>query len=107
MILPVHCLGLSSCLPPQIRLHRLLTDREKRNGITYKSPLGIVVKLCGESDINFSKYMYTTYTGAYNLGVRDITSYRDEFNRIDTLDDILTKHKDLLKETYTNFIKDV
>ena len=51
--------------------------------------------------------MYTTYTGAYNLGVRDITSYRDEFNRIDTLDDLLTKHKDLLKETYTNFIKDV
>ena len=99
--------GNNCYLPPQIRLHRLLTDREKRNGITHKSMLGIVVRLCGESEHNFSKSMYTTYTGAYNLGVRDITSYRDEFNRIDKLDDILTKHKDLLKETYTNFIKDV
>ena len=99
--------GNNCYLPPQIRLHTLLTARDIRLGITYKSMLGIVVKLCGESDHNFSKSMYTTYTGAYNLGVRDITSYRDEFNRIDTLDDILTKHKDLLKETYTNFIKDV
>tara|TARA_R110002049_G_scaffold92688_2_gene229724 strand:+ start:52 stop:591 length:540 start_codon:yes stop_codon:yes gene_type:complete len=99
--------GNNCYLPPQIRLHRLRSTQERKAGITHISPLGIVVKLCGESERNFSKSKYTTYTGAYNLGVRDITSYRDEFNRIDTLDDILTKEKDLFKETYTNFIKDV
>lgn len=99
--------GNNCYLPPQIRLHRLLTDREKRNGITHISPLGIVVKLCGESKRNFSKSKYTTYTGAYHLKYRDITCYREELHHIDTLDELLTEEKDLLKETYTKFIKDV
>ncbi len=99
--------GNNCYLPPQIRLHRLLTDREKRNGITHISPLGMVVKLCGENERNFSKSKYTTYTGAYTLKYRDITCYREERYHIDTLDDLLTKEKDLFKETYTKFIKDV
>ena len=99
--------GNNCYLPPQIRLHRLRSAQERKAGITHISPLGIVVKLCGESERNFSKSKYTTYTGAYNLKYRDITSYRDEFNRIDTLDELLTEEKDLFKETYTNFIKDV
>ena len=99
--------GSNCYLPPQIRLHRLKTDRERREGIRYIPALGIVVKLCGENERNFSKSKYTTYTGAYHLKYRDITSYRDERITIDTLDDLLTKEKDLFKETYTNFIKDV
>tara|TARA_R110002051_G_C8674901_1_gene490975 strand:+ start:488 stop:1030 length:543 start_codon:yes stop_codon:yes gene_type:complete len=99
--------GNNCYLPPQIRLHRLLTDREKRNGIMYKSMLGIVVKLCGESDINFSKSKYTTYTGAYHLKYRDVSLYNVENRIIDTLDELLTEEKDLFKETYTKFIKDV
>lgn len=99
--------GNNCYLPPKIRLHRLRSAQERKAGITHISPLGIVVKLCGESERNFSKSKYTTYTGAYTLKYRDITSYRDEFNRIDTLDELLTEEKDLLKETYTNFIKDV
>jgi hypothetical protein len=104
--------GSNCYLPPQIRLHRLLTDREIRDGIRYNygtrtSALGIVVKLCGENDSNFSKSKYTTYTGAYHLKYRDRLSYRDELEHIDTLDDLLTREKDLFKETYTKFIKDV
>jgi len=99
--------GSNCYLPPQIRLHRLLTDRERRDGIMYKSALGIVVKLCGENDSNFSKSKYNTYTGAYHLKYRDISAYRDELQHIDTLDDLLTKEKGLFKDTYTKFIKDV
>ena len=99
--------GNNCYLPPKIRLHRLLTDRERREGIRYTPALGIVVKLCGESDSNFSKSKYTTYTGAYHLKYRDISAYRDELHHIDTLDDLLTKEKDLFKKTYTKFIKDV
>lgn len=99
--------GNNCYLPPQIRLHRLKTDRERREGIRYTPALGIVVKLCGENERNFSKSKYTTYTGAYHLKYRDISAYRDEARTIDTLDDLLTKERLLLKETYTNFIKDV
>ncbi len=99
--------GSNCYLPPQIRLHRLRSTQERKAGITHISPLGIVVKLCGESKRNFSKSKYTTYTGAYHLKYRDVSLYNVENRIIDTLDELLTEEKDLFKETYTKFIKDV